>query len=238
MKKKIYILSGLMLFALLTAACIYYFGFYLPEKQQKADRIRQAEAYYADKLALYQTENDQYDDYEVDVAFLGDSLTDGYDLDRYYPQFTVANRGIGGETTFGLSERLQVSLYDLKPKIAVILIGGNNLDTMLENYEDMLVQIKNTLPRTKLVLCSLTAMGRELAPKNPLAAYNNVVIEKLAHKHDLTFVDLYAPLLDETIGEIRADYTTDGAHLTNAGYSVLTNALTPVLEKLLADTAS
>ncbi|MBR2322966.1 MAG: lipolytic protein G-D-S-L family, partial [Clostridia bacterium] len=58
--------------------------------------------YYDAKIATYIDENEKYDDYEVDVAFLGDSLTDGYDLEKYYPQYLVLNRGIGGETTFGL----------------------------------------------------------------------------------------------------------------------------------------
>jgi len=34
-------------------------------------------------------------------------------------------------------------------------------------------------------------------------------------------------------GEIYAEYTTDGGHLTSAGYEVLTNTITPTLEQLL-----
>ena len=71
---------------------------------------------------------------EIDVAFLGDSLTDGYDLEKYYPEFKTANRGIAGETTGGLESRLQVSVYDLKPKVCVMLIGANNMDTMFKLY--------------------------------------------------------------------------------------------------------
>ena len=51
------------------------------EEKQKQALIKQ---YYADKLALYTQENNTYQDYEVDVAFLGDSLTDGYDVSSYY----------------------------------------------------------------------------------------------------------------------------------------------------------
>ena len=72
------------------------------EEKQKQALIKQ---YYADKLALYTQENNTYQDYEVDVAFLGDSLTDGYDVSSYYSEFVVSNRGIGGETTVGLERR-------------------------------------------------------------------------------------------------------------------------------------
>jgi lysophospholipase L1-like esterase len=189
--------------------------------------------YYDAKLGQYRTENDSYADFEVEVAFLGDSLTDGYDLGLYYPQYTVSNRGIGGETSHGLEERIQVSLYDLKPKVAVILIGGNNLKTMLQNYEHMIADIRQNLPQTRVILCSLTAMGRDWAHKNQIAAYNNVTIEKLAVRYGCAFVDLYTPLLDVDSGELYAAYTVDGVHLTPAGYEVLTAAITPTLEEQL-----
>ena len=219
--------------ALLFSSSIYFFGFYLPEKREREENERLIKEYYENKLVTYAEENALYGEYEVDVAFLGDSLTDGYDLNTYYPQYKTANRGIGGDTTHGLESRLEVSLYDLKPKIAVILIGGNNLDTMFENYERMICSIREKLPETKIILCSLTAMGRNFAQKNEIACYNNVIIKKLADKYECEFVDLYTPLFDISIQEICADYTSDGVHFTNEGYRVFTDTLTPVIEKLM-----
>ena len=219
--------------ALLFSSSIYFFGFYLPEKREREENERLIKEYYENKLVTYAEENALYGEYEVDVAFLGDSLTDGYDLNTYYPQYKTANRGIGGDTTHGLESRLEVSLYDLKPKIAVILIGGNNLDTMFENYERMICSIREKLPETKIILCSLTAMGRNFAQKNEIACYNNVIIKKLADKYECEFVDLYTPLFDISTQEIYADYTSDGVHFTNEGYRVFTDTLTPVIEKLM-----
>lgn len=217
----------------LTVGAVYFFKVYLPEKQKKAELEQLVKEYFAEKLKTYEKENARYDDYEVDVAFLGDSLTDGYDLAKYYPQYLTANRGIGGETSHGLEERLEVSLFDLKPKVAVILIGGNNLDTMFENYENMLVKIKSTLPDTKVILVSLTAMGGDWGHKNQIATYNNVKIKKLAAKYDFTFVDLFTPLFNEATGEIYSEYTSDGAHLTHEGYTVFTETLTPYIDEAL-----
>ena len=169
------------------------------------------------------------------MAFIGDSLTDGYDLATYYPQFITANRGIGGDTTFDLEKRLQVSVYDLKPQVVVMLIGANNMDTMFENYESILQGLQENLPDTPVVLLSLTAMGGEhWGPKNQLAAYNNVTIRILAEQYGCTFVDLYTPLFDATTGEVREGYTVDGGHFTPQGYEVLTAQITPVLTALLS----
>lgn len=233
MKKKIGISVAIVLCLSLVAGLVVYFAVIRPN-QMKQQAHNEAVAQYREaKYQQYRQENEKYADYEVDVAFLGDSLTDGYDLQRFYPQYLVSNRGIGGDTTFGLEGRLQVSVYDLKPKVAVMLIGANNLSTMFENYEQILMGLQSNLPDTKIVLLSLTNMGQEWGKGNQLAAYNNVKIQKLAEKYGFTFVDLYSPLMDLTTGEIYPEYTTDGGHLTQKGYEVLTAQITPVLEALL-----
>ena len=188
--------------------------------------------YYDTKVAAFAKENEQYADYEVDVAFIGDSLTDGYDVKNAYPQYVVVNRGIGGDTTFGVEERLQVSLYDLKPKVVVMLIGVNNIETMFDNYEDILIGLRDNLPESEIVLVSLTSMSMEWGKKNQLAAYNNVKIKLLAEKYGYKYVDLYSALLDVETGELRTEYTIDGGHQTAAGYAVFTKTITPVLEEL------
>ena len=235
MKKKVFLIIGILLVAVLIFGAIYYFAVIQPRQREQEERPKLVEQYYSDKLALYRQENEAYADYEVDVAFLGDSLTDGYDLAKYYPQFKTANRGIGGDTTHGLEARLQVSVYDLKPKVAVMLIGANNMDPMFENYENILMGLQKNLPDTKIVLVSLTSMSMEWGRKNHLAAYNNVLIRKLADKYGFTFVDMYAPLLDLTTGQLRDSYTTDGGHLTHEGYVVFTETLTPVLTAFLTE---
>ena len=232
-KKRFWIPLCALALALITLA-IVYFTVILPEKREEEKLQEAVRAYRAAKLEQYEQENAEYDDYEVDVAFIGDSLTDGYDLAKYYPQYVTANRGIGGDTTFGLEERLQVSLYDLKPKVVVMLIGANNMDSMLENYESILKGLQENLPESKIVLLSLTAMGGEhWGRKNQLAAYNNVSIKLLAQKYNFAFVDLYSALYDVSIGEVYAGYTIDGGHFTHEGYTVVTAQITPVLKELL-----
>ena len=233
MKKKILLILGIVLGIAAVCGGLYYFFVARPAMAEKEAQKQLIAQYYADKLARYQQENEAYADYEVDVAFLGDSLTDGCDLSVYYPQYKTANRGIGGETTHGLEERMQVSAYDLKPKVVVMLIGGNNLYTMFENYERILKGLQTNLPDTKVILVSLTSMGRDWAHKNTQAAYNNVKIRLLAEQYGFAYVDVFSPLLDMQTNEIRAEYTTDGAHLTHLGYEVLRDAITPAIDAAL-----
>lgn len=223
-----------LLAAALVTGLVLFFGFHLPAQRQRQEHARAVQAYREAKMAQYQQENQNFDDYEVEVAFLGDSLTDLYDLAKYYPQYRTSNRGIGGDTSFDLEARLQVSVYDLKPQVLVMLIGANNPDSMLENYETILQGLRENLPETKVVLLSMTAMGGEhWGRHNQQAAYNNVSIRLLAEKYGFTFVDLFTPLYDVSRGEVYEGYTVDGGHFTDVGYAAVTALITPVLEQLL-----
>ena len=190
--------------------------------------------YYNAKMESFEKENEEYMAGEVDVVFLGDSLTDGYDVKGFYPEYTVLNRGISGDTSVWLEERLDVSLYEIQPKVAVMLIGANNMDKMLENYESILKSFKENAPNTKIVLLSLTSMSGVWGKNNQLAAYNNVQIKMYAEMYGYEYVDLYSALLNLETGEIYDEYTTDGGHLTTKGYEVLTSEIKPAIEKQLA----
>ncbi len=236
MKKRSIMILITAVVLILAAGAVYYLAVKLPEKREQEKLQKEYDEFYAQMLAQYEQENQRYGDFEVDVAFLGDSITAGYDVESYYPEYVVANRGIGGETTYGLKERLAVSVLDLKPKVCVMLIGGNNIDTMFEDFEDILMAFREKLPDTKIVLISLSPTGGKYAGRNKTLAYNNVKIELLAQKYGYEFVDIFTPLFDLETGEMKAEYTPDGAHHTAQGYEIITGAVKPVVDRLLKDT--
>ena len=199
------------------------------EKQKYAKLL--FETHYADRVNLFKEENKHLSN--VDISFVGDSLTEGYDVKTFYPTYNVVNRGIGGDTTFGVESRLDSSVYDVNPKIVSLLIGANNFDTMLENYENIVTKIRINLPSTKLVLCSLTSMTGNWGRNNKKAKNNNIEIQKIAERNGCTFVDLYSPLLDPETNELKEEYSLDGGHLKSAGYQVVTNTLMPIFQSLL-----
>ncbi len=225
----LWILGGVLVLGAVVALVAF-----LAQKNAQEEHMRQVQQYRDMKMEQYRAENAAFADYEVEVAFLGDSLTDLYDLATYYPQYVTSNRGIGGDTTFDLEARLQTSVYDLKPQVVVMLIGANNPTTMLENYESILMGLQQNLPETKVVLLSMTAMGGEHWGRwNQQAADNNVSIALLAEKYGFTFVDLFTPLYDVAKGEVYDGYTVDGGHFSPEGYTVVTSVITPVLQTVL-----
>ena len=175
----------------------------------------------------------EFDDYEVEVAFLGDSLTDGCDLATYYPDYITSNRGIGGDTTTDVLGRITYSVYDLKPQVVVLLIGGNNLQTMFKDYEKILIGLRDNLPNTKVILVSLSAMGLDHKDKNKMAMENNLIIYDLATKYNFYYVNIFDALYNSESGEIYSEYTTDGLHFTHEGYLIVTGLINEKLKEVL-----
>ncbi len=222
MKKKIIFL--IIILSTICVTCFIAVFSYFSFKESKKDKelAEYFQNFYQTKLNKFEEENKFYNPYEVDVAFLGDSLTDMCDVNKFYPEYLCVNRGISGDTTFTLESRLKVSVYDLKPKVVVLLIGANNFKTMFENYENILIGLKENLPNTKIIQLSLTSMGgNHWGKNNNQAAFNNVIIKDLASKYNNIYVDLFTPLLDFNTKEIVNSYTIDGGHLTDDGYIVV-----------------
>ena len=187
--------------------------------------------HYNDRVNLFIEENKTAKD--VDVVFLGDSLTEYYDVVKYYPEFNVLNRGIGGDTSFGVEKRLKESVFDANPKVTAMLIGANNQNSLMDNYEKILQSFKQNAPDMKVVLLSLTSMTDYWGEFNQKAKENNVKIKEYANTYGYEFVNLYDPLLDENTEELKSEYTIDGGHLSDKGYEIVTNQIKPVLHKLL-----
>lgn len=232
MNKKLTIIVSIILVLGLISASIgigYYYGVYEKSIQKETHNIFYD--YYVAKVAQFKEDNKTLG--EVDVAFLGDSLTDGYPVQDWYPQYKVVNRGIGADSTWGLEERLDCSAYDVNPKVIVLLIGINNLDTMLQNYERIVQKIKQNLPNTKIIIESLTPESGDFAFRNPQAISNNVKVKDIAQRNGCTFVDMYTQLLDPNTNELKLEYTIEGLHFTPQGYEKITGVLTPVISSLL-----
>lgn len=232
MKTKI--IALLLVFVAVLSTVVYITEVYLPQSFFGTELRPDLQRYYDSKVLEFEGENSEIEKRSVDVAFIGDSLTDHYDVARFYPGITTLNRGIAGDNSYGLERRLDVSLYTVSPKVVVLLIGSNNLCGMMQNYEDIILSIKDNLPDSDLIILSVPPMDGILRRwNNGLIAFNNVKLKALADKHGCAYVDIYTHLLDHERNVLRADYTYDGLHFVDAGYEVITSLVRPVIDSFL-----
>lgn len=188
--------------------------------------------HYNNRLLIFENENKVLTD--VDVAFVGDSITEGYDVKTYYPNLKVTNRGIGGDTSHGLFKRLKISLYDISPKVIVLCIGGNNLESMLQDYENIVKDIKDNLPDSKLIISSLYPTSLLFTDRNETIVTINENLKILASTYSCTYFDSHTLMTNIETKEFDTLYTSDGLHPNAAAYQVITENLSPIIQNLLS----
>ena len=82
------------------------------------------------QLGRYHQANEELQKQPADpkrVVFMGDSITDFWRLDQYFPGKPYVNRGIGGQTTPQMLVRMYPDVIDLKPAAMIVLAGTNDI---------------------------------------------------------------------------------------------------------------
>lgn len=168
--------------------------------------------------------------------FLGDSITDFYDLDKYYKDLPVVNSGISGNTTDDILKDMKKRAYQYNPSKVFLLIGTNDLDLkhskedIIKNIEEILEDIRNNRPKAELYLESIYPVNHDIRRNNAGNRENNDIreinkeLKKYCKKNKITYIDMYDLLKDEE-GNLKEEYTKDGLHLSDKGYEVVTKEI-------------
>ncbi len=164
-----------------------------------------------------------------DFVFLGNSITAGTDWAKLLDLPQAKNRGISGDITFGVLERLQ-DVIDGKPAKVFILIGINDISrnipdsVILRNYKSIISQIRKGSKKTHIYFNTLLPVNSAFEKfknhygKDEHILWLNDEIRKFTAKN-VTVIDLYPNFTDQD-KHLRAELTKDGLHLIPAGYQV------------------
>ncbi|RYF85411.1 MAG: sialate O-acetylesterase [Chitinophagaceae bacterium] len=170
-----------------------------------------------------------------DIIFLGNSITAGIDWMELLGRTDVRNRGISGDITFGVLERLD-EVTEGKPAKVFILIGINDISrnipdsVIINNHRKIVQRIKKESPKTKIYFHTLTPVNNEFTQfknhynKDEHILYVNEALKKMAAEEKITVIDLYPHFLNAD-KKMDKKYTIDGLHLNAAGYKVWSDLL-------------
>ena len=179
---------------------------------------------------------------EQRVVFMGDSITDSWDDQKYggfFPGKPYINRGIGGQTTPQMLIRFRAEVIALKPKVVVILAGtndiaGNTGPTTLTAIEDNLISMAELarMAKIRVVLASVmpisdyakTLEGKPIIrsgqrPPEQIRALNDWMRKYAADNHAI-YLDYYSATVDDK-GFLREELSEDGLHPNQKGYDIM-----------------
>ncbi len=176
-----------------------------------------------------------------DIIFLGNSITNGGEWAELLRNPHAKNRGISGDTTQGVLDRLS-TITKGKPSKIFLLIGTNDLsrgksvDEVAKNVEKIVERVKRESPKTKLYVQSVFPVNPKfnkflghMNRQKDIAALN-AKIKAVAARHGVTYIDVYKSLVTPSTDVMNPEYTNDGLHLLGKGYLKWVEVLKPYLK--------
>jgi acyl-CoA thioesterase I len=182
------------------------------------------------------------------VVFFGDSITDIWKLEDYFPAKPYINRGIGGQTTPQMLVRFRQDVIDLHPHVVVILAGTNdiagntgpmlsedieaNLSSMAElaQAHNIRVVFSSVLP-----VHNYTPKAQDFSAQRPRERILelNSWLKQYCAANGAVYLDYFAALVDEK-GLLKKELADDGLHPNAAGYKIMAPLAEAAIQKALA----
>ena len=179
------------------------------------------------------------------VVFFGDSITDIWKLENYFPGKPYINRGIGGQTTSQMLVRFRQDVIDLHPKVVVILAGTNDIagntgpmrnEDIEANYASFAelahANSIHIVYSSILPVHNYTDRSKDFFAQRPMSRVLelNEWLKNYCEKNNIVYLDYFLSVVDDK-GLLKKNLADDGLHPNDAGYKIMA----PLAEAAIAN---
>ena len=173
------------------------------------------------------------------VLFIGSSsFTFWKDVQEYFPQHTIINRGFGGSTLPDLIRYVNDIVFPYNPRQIVIYCGENDLAasdtvsaaTVAQRFITLFTMIRNRYPKIPVVYVSMKPSPSRERLMSKMTEGNRIIQEFLKKKKRTTFIDVYRLMLDADGKPRKELFIHDMLHMNKSGYVIWQKALEPHLK--------
>lgn len=174
------------------------------------------------------------------ILFIGSSSFARWnDVNSYFPDYTIVNRGFGGSTLVDAIRYTYDIILPYQPKQVVIYCGENDLSypgdisaaEIVLRVKTLFGMIRTNLPDTRIDYISMKPSPSREKIQDKVRAANKEIKAFFETQENATFIDIYAAMLDEN-GKMREDlYEEDRLHMNQKGYTIWEEIILPYLVK-------
>ncbi len=182
------------------------------------------------------------------VVFFGDSITDIWPLQKYFPGKPYVNRGIGGQTTPQMLIRFRQDVINLQPAAVVILAGtndiaGNTGPMTLEDTEANYASLAELAAahHIRVIFSSV------LPVHNYTSQSTNLFLQRSPEKirelnrwlrdycgsNGCVYLDYFSAMVDPS-GLLKKELAADGLHPNAGGYAIMAPLAEGAIQKALS----
>ena len=174
------------------------------------------------------------------ILFVGSSsFTKWTDMQKYFPGYSIINRGFGGSTipdAIGYADEI---IFPYQPRQVVIYEGDNDLassdaitaDSVLIRFKKLFALIRERLPDASIAFVSIkpSPSREKLMPEMQEA--NTLIRNFLKQKKNTAFIDVYHRMLNKDGTPNKNIFLEDELHMNAKGYAIWQKAIEPYLLK-------
>jgi lysophospholipase L1-like esterase len=172
------------------------------------------------------------------ILFIGSSsIRLWVDFTKTFKDYTVLNRGVGGEETNDTDRYLDDIVFPYQPKQLVIYVGENDLlkapdgEHVFDAFKKLYQHIRNKLPVTPIVYIAIKPSPSRKQHTAKAIKANQLIQQFLKADKQVVFLDVFKPMLDKN-GEMRPElFKEDMLHMNANGYATWNKLLLPYLLK-------
>ncbi len=183
----------------------------------------QDDPYYKHRKSQFEQlmNNEKYE-----TMMLGDSITDEGQWDELLNNSKVQNRGISGDTTDGVLDRLNSVSKGIKQVFIMIgvndIMRGKEAHEVYANYLKIIQTFKDK--NIKVHIQSTLYIGEtRMANFNPKIEELNKKLEKYANENQIPFINLNPIFAPQKV--LKKEFTSDDLHLNGTAYKLWTEQI-------------
>ncbi len=182
-----------------------------------------------------------------DLIFIGDSITQGWEGEgratwsQYYGNRKAANFGFSGDRTEHVLWRMEHGeIIGLHPKVAVIMIGTNNIghgssgaSQTADGVKLIVSRLRTAMPETKILLLGIFPRGATAEDRMRIATRSATdQFKTIADDKSIFFLDCGKHYMSRD-GVLWNAILPDLLHPRAFGYEIWARSMEPTLKKLL-----
>jgi len=182
---------------------------------------------YKRRIKHFEMEKNKYD-----IVLAGDSLIAFMPVNKLFPNLSIMNQGISGDTTKGLHERIKY-IIKVPPKKVFINIGSNDLVILnsrpmmiVQNIMNIVDDIKQENDKIEVFIFTVTPVNPDLKISNQNFIFGRTN-EDIRHINELIYqtfdkniiLNIHDLVVDDKM-KLAEKYTSDGIHFNDLGYTI------------------
>lgn len=170
------------------------------------------------------------------IVFVGSSSIRRWDLEKWFPDLKLINRGFGGSQIADSTHYSDRFIAPLQPKTVVIYAGDNDLNSgktpenVAADFGTFVAKVRWRTPAARVVFIGIKPSIRRWHLIEDVRKANALIQAACSLDERLIFIDTDAAMIGED-GQPKAElFVDDGLHLSDEGYRLWTELVRPALE--------